>query len=58
LKDFTIVAMSTVKSACWQKAAVTRVSERLLLAQSGRSQECSLLGEQWKTFARIELFRF
>jgi hypothetical protein len=39
LKDFTIVAISTVEPACWQKAAATRVSERLLLAQGGHSVE-------------------
>jgi hypothetical protein len=33
------------------------LGERPLLAQSGRPQECPLLGEQRKTYARIEVFR-
>jgi hypothetical protein len=34
------------------------VFERQLLAQSCHSPECPLLGEQRKTYARIEVFRF
>lgn len=40
------------------QADFVKQPERRLVAQSGRSQESPLLGEQRKTYVRIELFRF